>query len=104
MAFVKVNGLPFPKILEAAFLYFWQPRLYTWQRPAKESVIDLSNLEKVEEMRQNMTLQEKLKSIALKVTTGKFLPRPAGEVGKKERYQVVTFLSGEKKIAKRVDY
>lgn len=104
-AFVKISGQPLPKVLLAAFGYIWKPRQYTWQRAMKESELDISSLEKMEAVRKNMTLQEKLKSIALSVTTGKiFSPKTGEEKEKKEKYQVVTYLTGEKQMAKRIDY
>lgn len=31
-AFLKYNGRPLPVIMKSAFLYYWNPRLYLWQR------------------------------------------------------------------------
>lgn len=100
-AFVKVNGQEFPKIIVSVFGYLWGPRLYTWQRQtARESV----NINDVEKLRGKMSLQEKLKSVALKITTGKFF-KPADEVsGDGEKYETVMYLTGERRRAKKVDY
>ncbi|MEK7192015.1 MAG: PrgI family protein, partial [Patescibacteria group bacterium] len=35
-AFIKINGQPLSTIFRGAFLYFWQPKLYLWQREQKE--------------------------------------------------------------------
>jgi hypothetical protein len=32
LAFYKVNGIPFPKIIAAALSYFSKPRLYIWKQ------------------------------------------------------------------------
>ena len=32
LAFIKVNGRPMPVILKSIISYFWQPRMYLWQR------------------------------------------------------------------------
>ncbi len=103
LAFVKVNGQEMYKILIAALNYFWQPRTYTWQRTAPETSFEIYDLEKIQAARRSMTFQEKLKSAALDITTGKiFSAKPAKK--QHPRYQAVTYLTGEKKMAKRVDY
>ena len=103
LAFVKINGQDMTKVLVAALNYVWRPRTYTWQRATTETTFETSEFEKIQAVRQSMTLQEKLKSAALSVTTGKFFsaktPRKTGP-----RYQAVTYATGEKKMAKRVDY
>ncbi|MFH0712821.1 MAG: PrgI family protein [Candidatus Jorgensenbacteria bacterium] len=103
LAFVKVNGQKMPDVLKSAISYVWRPRTYTWQRAVMQTTLDTSELEKLEETRGKMSIEQKLKSIALNVTTGKiFSPKKWREEG--ERYQVVTRLTGEKEEAKRVDY
>ena len=105
LAFVKINGQPLPKVLFAALGYVWQPRQFTWQRAMKEASLDVSRLEKIEALRNSMSLQDKIKSLAMNVTTGKIFQGKAGGNGDpKEKYQVVTLLTGEKKMAKKVDY
>ncbi len=105
LAFVKVNGQSFPAVLRSALTYYWKPRIYTWSRTLPESKIPgVAELEKIEAIRQRMGIEEKLKSLALQITTGKIFSRPAEKVSKSQEYQVVTYLTGEKKVAKRVDY
>jgi hypothetical protein len=106
LAFVKINGQPMPKVLAAAFGYVWSPRQFTWQRAMQESELDTSNIEKFEAARRSMKFQEKLKSLTLSVTTGKiFSSLNSGPTEtKKEKRQAVTFLTGEKQMAKRIDY
>ncbi|MBI4034249.1 MAG: PrgI family protein [Candidatus Brennerbacteria bacterium] len=103
LAFVKVNGQRMPTVIKSAFSYLWRPRTYTWQRAITQTVLDTSELEKLEETRSKMGVQERLKSIALSVSTGKiFSPKKWRE--EKDRYQVVTRITGEREVAKRVDY
>lgn len=103
LAFLKIGGQSFPKVLVAAFYYFWRPRVYTWQRIVKELSLETSEIEKLKELRRNMSIQEKLKNAALSITTGKaFAGKKETKQG--ERYQRVTYLTGEKGVAKRVDY
>ncbi|MDI6820613.1 MAG: PrgI family protein [Patescibacteria group bacterium] len=105
LAFGKVNSQPLPKVILAGLGYLWSPRTYTWQRAMKETDLDISALEKLETTRRNMSIQEKIKSIALSITTSKFLsPKQMRENNEKKKYQVVSFSTGERKFAKRVDY
>ena len=99
-AFVKINGQEFPKTIAAIFGYLWGPKIYTWQRQALQESI---KLDEIENLRNKMSLQEKLKSITLSIATGKFFkPTAGGE--KEERFETVVFLTGERGRAKRVDY
>lgn len=103
LAFVKINGQTMPVIIKSAISFLWRPRTYTWQRAVAETVLDIKELEKLEEVRSKMSIQEKLKSTALNITTGKiFSPKKFKK--EQERYEVVTYLTGEKEIAKRVDF
>jgi hypothetical protein len=99
-AFVKVNGQEFPKIARSIFGYLWEPRLYTWQRQTPRESVDM---DEIENLRNKMSLQEKLKSVALNITTGKFF-KQGGEAEKGEKYETVVFLTGERRAAKKVDY
>jgi hypothetical protein len=49
-----------------------------------------------------MSIQDKLKSIALRVSTGKFFSRAENQAG--GEYETVVYLTGERRQAKRVDY
>lgn len=37
LAFVKINNRPFGDILESAFSYYTNPKLYTWNQPKSEN-------------------------------------------------------------------
>lgn len=103
LAFVKINGQGLPQVCLAGLNYLWRPRTYTWQKPIPTTEMDLPELERLEALRRNMSIQDKLQELALSVVTGKiFSDQPAAKNA--ERYQTVTFLTGEKKLAKRVDY
>lgn len=105
LAFVKINAQPLPVVLRSALLYWWKPRIYTWSRKLPESSLTgVSDLEKIETLRRRIGIEEKLKFIALQITTGKIFSRPPGEGSAEKQYQVVTYLTGEKKVAKRIDY
>ncbi|MEK7512742.1 MAG: PrgI family protein [Patescibacteria group bacterium] len=108
LAFGKVNGMSMPAIMSAALSFLWKPRTYAWRRDLPGATADAPSLDRIQALRNTMGIQERLKSIALSVTTGKFLQRFAGQRAPtsegKERFQVVTYLTGEKKVAKRIDY
>ncbi len=102
LAFVKINGQSMPKVILSAFFYVWSPRTYTWQRAMAQTTLDVPDFQKIEEMRKNMSIQEKLQSMVLNVTTGKvFKFKP--EKGQ-EGFQAVTFATGEKRMVKKIDY
>ncbi len=103
LAFVKINGQPFPKLMGSAFNFFWKPRVYTWQRKAPQTTIDFQKIEQIENMRENMHTQERLKSVALSIMTGKFFMKKP-ETEDQDKYETVVYLTGERKQAKRVDY
>lgn len=103
-AFVKINGENLPQILRSAFNYYLRPRTYTWQRTVAETILDVAEVEKLQALRNKMSFQEKLKSIALNVTTGKIFSPKKFRDEQKERFQVVTYLTGEKEVAKKIDY
>lgn len=44
LAFYKVNGVPFPRIVAAAFSYFSKPHLYIWKQEEPEKKSLPSNL------------------------------------------------------------
>jgi hypothetical protein len=105
----KVNGQSVFSVLVAAAKHAWNPRTYTWQRKFAETTLDTSGVEKIEAMRRTIGIESKLKSLALAVTTGKIFsgltqPRAKEEKDERERFQVVSYLTGEKKVAKRIDY
>lgn len=104
LAFVKVNGQELPKIMGAAISYFWQPKTYTWQREFAKQTVNIKDLDDIRSIRENMSFQDKLKSIALKVSTGKIFSGAGGGVKDEKKYETVVFLTGERGRAKRVDY
>ncbi len=117
LAFIKYNGQPLEKITWSAFGFFWKPRFYLWQRlPPKEKTISIS----VEEKRK--TLSDYFSGVPSMVPSVKKLwqdlmttktpiaKREKGVStaywGKKpqERYQLFRKTSGDKSVARRVDY
>lgn len=108
LAFVNINGQQLPKVLAAAFRYYWNPQTFVWQP-------ETPNLPKTPENvgSGGFSLEKIVAGIALK-NTWRYLqtgskapeePHPAEEqVKTKETYQVFRPITGERKVAKRVDY
>lgn len=105
LAFFKVNGQPFPVVLLSALRYTWKPRVYAWQEETPQTTLDTGSLEKIEVLRKAMSIQEKLKTISFNVMTSKLLSHKADSTqGDDGRYQVVRYITGERKLARRIDY
>jgi hypothetical protein len=102
-AFIKINGQDLPKVVASAFTYFWRPRVYTWQRINPTTTIELSKMNDIDNLRHKMGLEERLKNVALRITTGKFFTAKP-QKGVEQGYETVVYLTGERRQAKRVDY
>jgi len=104
LAFLKINGRPFQKMLISAVSYLWKPQTYVWRadRPSikKEEVIKSAGLE-------DIVSGALLKSMWQKLQVG---TKEAGKEAVRrvraaeERYQIFQKLSGERRAARRVDY
>jgi hypothetical protein len=103
LAFVKIHGQSMATILGSAFSYLLKARIYTWQRSLPQKTLEISDLEELNLRRKNMSIQEKLKSVALDITAGKLFS-PKGARKEKPKYQPVVFITGERRLAKRVDF
>lgn len=106
LAFIKYNGQPLPRIIFAAFGFFWKPKLYLWQRVAEEKTVS------IEIRRKNLQDFFNVKKLWQDLMTTK-TPIPKREKtamspfwGKKpkEGFQMFRKLTGEKEVARRVDY
>ncbi len=106
LAFVKVNGQDLPQIILAAVNYFWQPKIYTWQRiiPEKTFEIPEENTLDIINARKSFSLQETLKNLAQNVITGKITPGEKIAQQRTKSFQVIRELTGEREMAKKVDY
>jgi len=105
LAFTKVNGQSLPRVLAAALLFWQRPSTYVWERELPSQTIDATSVERINALRRSMRLEERIKSLATKVTTG-IAAFTGGEEKKAQapKYQTVRFLTGEERQVKRVDY
>lgn len=105
LAFIKINGKDLPNVAYSAFLYFWKPRVYVWQRnDAGSEIIDTSPIDRIEVIRKRMGLEEGLKSLMTLVTTSKNRTEAMIRGEQARGYQEVMDLTGETERARRVDY
>lgn len=117
--FIKINGQPFSSILLSAFGFYWNPRLYTWQKEApkiegpvapelktekKERAIDPAAI------RSKLAFGSAVQNLWEKITTSRvILPKrekeaiPAGKPPK-EKYETIELNTGEREKVKRIDY
>ena len=109
-AFIKINGIPLPQVAMAAIGYFWKPKFYLWKKTEVST-------QKTEKTGKAMAIEEKknpLNDIWQKLLTSK-TPIPTREKTSRpsifnqfqshqEQYEVFRKLTGEKEIARRIDY
>lgn len=105
LAFVKVNGQEMSKVISSAIKFYLEPRIYTWQRIIKQETTTI-DIGEIEEERDKMGLQDKLKSLALNITTGKLFSAAQFRKGRGQEngFEVATFSTGEKRVVKKVNY
>lgn len=108
LAFIKINGRSLPEVAMAALGYYWKPRFYIWKREEAETP----------ELRipqsQFSGVRSKLDSLMNQLKTSKN-PIPKREKAiepsildrtrsSKERFEMMRKITGEKEMARRVDY
>lgn len=119
LAFIKYNGQPLPKILWLALGFTWRPRLYLWQREVIEREIKIPHLpaaetviSKRERLKKFFSEAPNVKKLWQKMLTTKNPVPQREKAGKtpywgrmpKEKFQLFRKLTGEREIARRVDY
>jgi hypothetical protein len=108
LALVEINGQSLTKILFSAFFYYWRPRIYLWRREIeKEEIILPDEVKQIEEIKKELSFQQRIKSLGQKILTSRSpLPgeKPISPGRIQERYQVFRKATGEREVAKRVDY
>lgn len=118
LAFVKYNGQPLPKIIWAAFGFFWKPKLFLWQRAMETKTISMpeEKIASIEEKRENLknffsempsvkNLWQNLMTTKTPISKReKTAMTPFWGKQPKERFEVFRKLTGEREVARRVDY
>lgn len=109
-AFVKINGIPLPKIAGAAFGYFWRPKFYLWKKTNIPAIKIEKNKMAIEEKRGTNPLNDlwqKLLTSKTPIPTREKITHPAlfdQFKSHQEKYEVFRKITGEKEMARRVDY
>ncbi len=112
-AFIKYNSQPLPRIAWLAISFLWRPRLFIWQREIEEKIISLPEIETerktLKEFFSQMPSVKKLWQDLMTTKTPipkreKSLKTPYWGKTSRERFQVFRKISGEREIARRVDY
>jgi len=110
LAFVKINGRPMSIFIQAAFKYIWSPRIYTLKPAATEQVSEASYtikkqlpvLGSIKSLLDKMTASKTAVPKREKTIAGGNFSMPQQEI--KERYQVIRRVTGEREVARRIDY
>jgi hypothetical protein len=111
IAFVKVNGQPFIKILTSALDFYWKPQSYMWkpetatapaaQRPAQASGgISLEAIASGIALHKSWeNLQTGTPAVANRTSAAELIEKRMNE-----RYQITEKVTGDRQAMKRVDY
>ena len=109
-AFIKVNGRPLSVAAMSALNFYWKPRFYLWQREAE---IKKTSLEKIPEAKSSQAkslldnLWNQLKTSKQPIPKREKAIQPAitdRVKSSKERFEMMRKITGEKEMARRVDY
>ncbi|MBI4993845.1 PrgI family protein [Candidatus Wolfebacteria bacterium] len=108
LAFYKYNGQPLPKIIFYAFSFLWKPKLYIWKREAEKAAglpetpeIKRKNLFQMPSMKK---LMQDLMISKQPISQREKVVSPIVGEKMKEGYAVLKKTTGEKKVAKQVNY
>ena len=110
LAFIKVNGRPLIIIIQAAFKYTWSPRIYTLKPEQPQASPQVPAASK-----KQLPVLGGIKSLLDKMTTSKAaIPKRERTIAPgnfgisqheiKERYEVIKRVTGEREVARRIDY
>ena len=109
LAFVKVNGQPFIKIMEAAMNYYWKPQAYIWKAEtpvtagAGHAGMEPQGIN-LEAIAAGMALHKSWENLQTGSKPEKTSDREFIEKRINERYQIFQRVSGDRQAARRVDY
>jgi len=114
-AFIKINGRPLYLLTFYAFQFFWKPKVYLWKRAIVEQEIVVPtavvNAQRNSLKDRAAGIYSSVSKLWQNLTTSKNpIPQREKSVPKKsiaeikEQYMVFRKLTGEREVAKRVDY
>lgn len=113
VGFIKVNGRPMAVFLQSAFSYIWSPRVYTLKPTSIEPIMTTKEIEKIG--KKPLPVLGGIKSLLEKMNTSKdAVPKRERTIAPtsfilsqkeiKERYEVIRRGTGEREMARRIDY
>ena len=109
-AFIKINGRPLTVIVTAAIGFYWKPRMFLWERKEKmekEAGYRIPELKMPPFKSKLNDLWDQLKTSKNPVPKREKPFQPTitdREKSSKERFEVMRKITGEKELAKRIDY
>jgi hypothetical protein len=116
-AFIKINSRPLYVLALLAIKFFWHPKMFLWKRPIIKETIEIPTVkpQTIEAKRSALGLATAGLSQVSKLwqdltTTKNPIPKREKTIPKKsiteirEQYQVFRRMSGEKQVARRIDY
>ena len=108
-AFIKVNGRPLSVIFLSAIHFYWKPRFYLWRREEEQKELEakLPTLKPLPIKSRLDKLFEQLKTSKNPVPKREKAFKPTisdRTTSSKERFEMMRKITGEKEMAKRIDY
>lgn len=108
LALIKINGRPFGRVFLSAIAFYWQPQTYVWQPETpdlpknKETVRSTSGLS-LESIVAGMALRSAWEKVQVgSKASGDKATRTITRA--KERYEIFHKITGDRQVAKRIDY
>lgn len=116
LAFVQINGRSLPVVAMAALGYYWKPRFYIWKREeVRMPELRMPETQSFGKLRTSSSgVKSRLNDLMNQLKTSKN-PIPQREKAiepsildrtksSKERFEMMRKITGEKEMARRVDY
>jgi hypothetical protein len=108
-AFIKVNGRPLSVAAFSALGFYWQPRFYLWQKSQeKEQIPTIKEEPKITQIKSRIDdLWDRLQTSKEPIPKREKAISPViaeqARAGK-EQFETMRKITGEKEVARRIDY
>ena len=109
-AFIKINGIPLAQVTMAAMGYFWKPKFYLWKKTdvSAKKIEKTGRVMEIEEKKNPLgDIWQKLMTTKAPIPTREKTAHPAifnQSQTHQEQYEVFRKITGEKEMARRIDY
>ncbi len=101
LSLIEINGKPLFKIAGYALKYYWNPQVYLWKREISEEEFVLPEV-KIKKIKKELKKQTALIHLREKILIQQSIPIRIKKP--KPVYQVYRKITGEREVARRVDY